>query len=180
MNELYLADANTNTCSKYSWSNKYSNKWTSIFSNITSFGIQHVFFWTEQWWYSSERWINPSDKEWSLYTSKSSKIQYHIDTFLFHFLILKHLKIEFDAQGNMNKITNLDSNLVLTFSAQGFYYYTSKSSVLLTEGYDDLEMFFFKVLLVITHVLNFELRVHMLFVHSYQLLCQLVAVVLCK
>jgi len=54
------------------------------------------------------------------------------------------LKIEFDAQGNMNKITNLDSNLVLTFSAQGFYYYTSKSSVLLTEGYDDLEMFFLR------------------------------------
>jgi len=39
---------------------------------------------------------------------------------------LQYLRIEFDDQGNLNNITNLDSNITLPFSAQGLYWYTSK------------------------------------------------------
>jgi hypothetical protein len=35
--------------------------------------------------------------------------------------------MEFDAQGNLNKMTNRDKNIAITFSAQGFFYYISNS-----------------------------------------------------
>jgi hypothetical protein len=39
--------------------------------------------------------------------------------------------MEFDAQGNLNNITNLDRNFVVKFSGQGLYWYTSKYQQLL-------------------------------------------------
>ncbi len=43
-----------------------------------------------------------------------------------YFFFVQHLRIEFDADGNLNNITNRDRNLAATFSGQGFYWYTSK------------------------------------------------------
>ncbi|CAF3610103.1 unnamed protein product [Rotaria sp. Silwood1] len=37
----------------------------------------------------------------------------------------QYLRIEFDDQGNLNNITNRDKNIILPFSAQGLYWYTS-------------------------------------------------------
>lgn len=51
--------------------------------------------------------------------------QYDIDCFSF-FLFAKHLKVEFDEQGNLNKMTNRDQNLAISFSTQGLYWYTSR------------------------------------------------------
>ena len=51
--------------------------------------------------------------------------QYDVDRFSF-FLFAKHLKVEFDEQGNLNKMTNRDQNLSISFSTQGLYWYTSR------------------------------------------------------
>ncbi|CAF1299677.1 unnamed protein product [Rotaria sordida] len=37
----------------------------------------------------------------------------------------EYLRVEFDCQGNLNKIINLKKNIVVPFTAQGFYWYTS-------------------------------------------------------
>ncbi|CAF3757591.1 unnamed protein product [Rotaria sordida] len=37
----------------------------------------------------------------------------------------EYLQVEFDCQGNLNKIINLKKNIVVPFTAQGFYWYTS-------------------------------------------------------
>ncbi len=36
------------------------------------------------------------------------------------------MRVEFDDLGGLKQITNLDKNLVVSFSEQGFYWYASK------------------------------------------------------
>ncbi len=41
-------------------------------------------------------------------------------------MIFQHLRVEFDDLGHLKNITNLDKNLTVSFSEQGFYWYSSK------------------------------------------------------
>jgi hypothetical protein len=42
------------------------------------------------------------------------------------YFLCQNLRVEFDDQGNLNNITNRVKNFTVQFSAQGFYWYTSK------------------------------------------------------
>ncbi|CAF3547776.1 unnamed protein product [Rotaria sp. Silwood1] len=39
----------------------------------------------------------------------------------------EYLRVEFDCQGNLNKIINIKKNIIIPFTSQGFYWYTSFS-----------------------------------------------------
>jgi hypothetical protein len=43
--------------------------------------------------------------------------------------------VDFDNQGNLHQITNLEKGIAISFIAQSFYWYTSKS----VEDYGDQE-----------------------------------------
>ena len=40
--------------------------------------------------------------------------------------LLKHIRVEFNALGDLKEIVNLDKNLAISFNEQGFYWYASK------------------------------------------------------
>ena len=55
--------------------------------------------------------------------------------------ILQYLRVEIDAQGNLQHIVNLQKSFDITFDAQGFYWYQSKS-IVITNSFIFVSSFF--------------------------------------
>ena len=85
----------------------------------------------------------------------------------------------FDDQGNLETVTNREKNVTVTFSAQGFYYYTSKNPPTVKSNFYSSSVRF-EVLLVIVVLLTFRHLVLIFFVHLHLLQHPLAVHVTCK